>query len=197
MPKRVDIHKIKAGNIVAFRQFFYLLYPKLTSYASRFVDTQDAKDLVQDLFASYWEKKEQVEADDIIPYLYRWLHNSCLNHVKHRKVVESYQAELHLAEQRIAFMEERLDGNDIFRQMEAVDLRNRIEMAVNKLPPRSAEAFRLRNYEDLSHKDIAERMNISVRTVEWHLGNAISILRVELQGLLVTLIGIILCNLIV
>lgn len=185
MLKSVDISKIKAGDTVAFRQFFHLLYPKLTAYACRFVGQQDARDLVQDLFASYWEKKEEIEADNVLPYLYKWLHNSCLNYLKHRKVIEAYEVRIRLAEQRIASMEELLEDNDIFRQMISRDIRDVIELSVNKLPDRCAEVFRLRYFEDMSHKDIAERMNISVRTVEWHISNAVSFLRAELRGLLI------------
>jgi len=181
----IDISKIKAGDTMAFRQFFHLLYPKFTAYACRYVDPQEARDLVQDLFTSYWEKKEQIETDNILPYLYKWLHNSCLNYLKHRKVIEAYEVRIRLAEQRISSMEELLEDNDVFRQMISKDIRDMIELSISKLSARCAEIFRLRYFEDMPHKDIAERMNISVRTVEWHISNAVSFLRVELQDLLV------------
>ncbi|MFT4221965.1 RNA polymerase sigma-70 factor [Dysgonomonas sp.] len=179
-----DINGIKTGDTVAFRKLFELLYPKLMAYACRYVDEQSARDIVQDLFASYWEKKQQIENDNILLYFYKWLHNSCLNYLKHRKVIEAYEEKVRLAEQRFASIESLLEGNDIFRQFISRDIRDMIELSVSKLPDRCADAFRLRYFEDMPHREIAERMNISQRTVEGHIRNAISFLRIELRDLL-------------
>ena len=77
-----DLNKVKKGDKNAFRSFFGYFYPKLMALACRFVDSQVAEDLVQDVFASYWEKKHLIEADDIHSFLFKWLQNSCLNHTK-------------------------------------------------------------------------------------------------------------------
>lgn len=184
MLKSIDIDKIKAGDTVAFRKLFELLYPKLMAYACRFVDEQSARDIVQDLFTSYWEKRQQADTDNILLYFYKWLHNSCLNHLKHLKVIEAYEEKIRLAEHRIASMEELLEDNDIFRQLVSRDIRDMIELSVIKLPARCAEAFRLRYFEDMPHREIAGKMNISQRTVEGHIRNAVSFLRIELRYLL-------------
>lgn len=184
MLKSIDIDKIKAGDTVAFRKLFELLYPKLMAYACRFVDEQSARDIVQDLFTSYWEKRQQADTDNILLYFYKWLHNSCLNHLKHLKVIEAYEEKIRLAEHRIASMEELLEDNDIFRQLVSRDIRDMIELSVRKLPARCAEAFRLRYFEDMPHREIAGKMNISQRTVEGHIRNAVSFLRIELRYLL-------------
>ena len=107
-----------------------------------------------------------------------------LNYIKHQMVVEEYEARVQLAEARIAFLNNRVDSNDVLKQVINQDLRELIEISVNKLPPKTAEAFRLCYYHDLPHKDIEKVMDISVRTVETHIRNAVLFLRKDLKDLL-------------
>lgn len=180
----VDIQKVKEGDHVVFRSFFECFYPKLMALACRFVDEHVAKDLVQDVFALYWEQKQMIDAENIQSFLYKWVQNKCLNHIKHQMVVEEYEARVRLAEARIAFLNDRVDSNDVLKQVINQDLRELIEISVNKLPPKTAEAFRLCYYHDLPHKEIAKVMDISVRTVETHIRNAVLFLRKDLKDLL-------------
>lgn len=180
----IDIQKVKDGDQVVFKSFFECFYPKLMALACRFVDEHVAKDLVQDVFALYWEQKQMIDAENIQSFLYKWVQNKCLNHIKHQMVVEEYEARVQLAEARIAFLNNRVDSNDVLKQVINQDLRELIEISVNKLPPKTAEAFRLCYYHDLPHKDIAKVMDISVRTVETHIRNAVLFLRKDLKDLL-------------
>lgn len=181
---QIDIHRVKEGDRVAFKSFFEYFYPKLMGLACRFVDEHVAKDLVQDVFASYWEQKKQIEAENIQSFLYKWVQNRCLNYLKHQMVVEEYEARIRIAEARIAFLNDKTDTNDVLKQVISQDLRELIEASVKKLPPKTAEVFRLCYYHDLSHKEIAKVMNISHRTVESHIRHAVLFLREDLKDLL-------------
>lgn len=180
----VDIEKVKQGDSTAFRSFFECFYPKLMALACRFVDEQAAKDLVQEVFASYWERKREIEAENIQSFLYKWLQNSCLNYLKHRMVISEYESSIQIAEARIAFLASHTDTNDVLKQIINQDLREIIELSVDKLPPKCAQAFRLCYFEDMSHKEIAEIMHISPRTVEGHIRQAVGFLRKDLHDLL-------------
>lgn len=180
----VDIEKVKQGDSTAFRSFFECFYPKLMALACRFVDEHAAKDLVQEVFASYWEQKRVIEAENIQSFLYKWLQNSCLNYLKHRMVVSEYASNIQIAEARIAFLASHTDTNDVLKQVINQDLREIIELSVDKLPSKSAQAFRLCYFEDRSHKEIAEIMHISPRTVEGHIRQAVGFLREDLRNLL-------------
>lgn len=181
---QIDIHRVKEGDRVAFKSFFEYFYPKLMGLACRFVDEHVAKDLVQDVFASYWEQKKRIEAENIQSFLYKWVQNRCLNYLKHQMVVEEYEARIRIAEARIAFLNDKTDTNDVLKQVISQDLRELIEASVKKLPPKTAEVFRLCYYYDLSHKEIAKVMNISHRTVESHIRHAVLFLREDLKDLL-------------
>ncbi len=183
----VDIQKIKEGDHTSFKTFFEYFYPKLMSLACRFVEEHIAKDLVQDVFTSYWEQKTTIETENIQSFLYKCIQNRCLNYLKHQMVVEDYEAKIRLAEARITFLNEKTDSNDVLKQMIIQDLQEVIENSVKKLPPKTAEAFRLCYYQDLPHKEIAQIMNISYRTVESHIRHAVLFLREDLKDLLLLL----------
>ena len=157
MEAKIDIEKVRKGDHAAFKTFFECFYPKLMALACRFVDEQVAKDLVQEVFTSYWEQKK-----------------------------------VRIAEARIAFWGESTDSNDVLKSVINQDLREIIELSVNKLPPKCAQAFRLAYFHDISHKEIAEIMGISPRTVEGHIRQALAFLRKDLKGLF--LLIFLLCN---
>ena len=185
----IDIQKGKDGDQVVFKSFFECFYPKLMALACRFVDEHVAKDLVQDVFASYWEQKKLIDADNIQSFLYKWLQNRCLNYLKHQLVVEEYEARIRIAEARIAFFNNKTDSNDVLKQVISQNIREVVELSVEKLPPKTAEAFRLCYYHDLSHKEIAKIMAISHRTVESHIRHAVLFLREDLKDLLLLFVA--------
>jgi RNA polymerase sigma-70 factor (ECF subfamily) len=179
-----EVEKIKAGDAGAFRHFFEYFYPKLTALACRFVDDETAKDIAQEVFASYWEKKNEINADSIQSYLYKWTQNLCLNHIKHQMIVKEYEAQVRIAEARIEYLNTISDYSDVLKAVIDKDMAEVINASINKLPPKCAQAFRLCYFEEMTHKEIAEEMQISVRTVEWHVRQSIIFLRKDLKDLL-------------
>ena len=104
-------------------------------------------------------------------------------------VIEEYEVRVRIAEARIEFLNDRTDSNDVLKQVIDWDLHEQIEASVKKLPPKTAKVFRLCYYEDMSHKEIAEKVGISVRTVESHVRNAVLFLREDLKDLLILYIA--------
>ena len=81
-------------------------------------------------------------------------------------------------------MNENSDANEVLKQVLDKELREIIEISVNKLPPKCAQAFRLHYFQDVSRKEIADIMGISVRTVEGHIHQALLFLRKDLKDFL-------------
>lgn len=183
MQDGIDIEKLKLGDKKTFQLFFECFYPKLMALACRFVDESTAKDLVQEIFVSYWENKHTNQADNLQAYLYKSLQNTCLNHLKHQMVVDEYQARVRIAEARMAFWREKSDANEVWKEVLNQNIRELIEASANKLPPKCREAFFLCYFHDMSHKQIAQVMGISTRTVEAHIRHAVNFLRVDLKEL--------------
>lgn len=183
-----DIEKVRQGDLPSFRRFFMVLYPRLVALASRFVDEYTAEDLVQNVFLFYWEKKETVEVNDIKSFLYKCTQNSCLDHLKHRMVVEEYERKVRIGELRMIWLEEHSDENDVIKSIISNDLQDIINDSIEKLSPKCAKIFRLCYFEDMSHKAIAEAMGLSTRTVEWHIRQAIVFLRKDLHHLFILIL---------
>lgn len=188
MQETFDIEKLKLGDKKTFQLFFEYFYPKLMALACRFVDEHTAKDLVQEVFTSFWENKQTTQADNIQAYLYKSLQNTCLNHLKHQMVVDEYEARVRIAEARMAFWMEKTDSNEVWKEVTNQNIRELIEASANKLPPKCREAFFLCYFHDMSHKQIAQVMEISTRTVETHIRQALHFLRSDLKELFILLI---------
>lgn len=180
-----DIHKLQKGDQKAFRSFFEAFYPKLMALACRFVETQIARDLVQDVFLTYWEQRLTVQIENLQAYLYKSLKNKCLDYLRHQEVVEDYEARIRIAEARVDFINNTTDTNDVFAGVSSRNIYDLIEQSVKKLPPKCEQAFRLCYFHDIPQKEVAEIMNLSVRTVERHVRRAVLFLRSDLDKILI------------
>jgi RNA polymerase sigma-70 factor (ECF subfamily) len=180
MQQDFDIQEIKRGDEDAFRRFFDFLYPKLMGLACRFVDDEEAKDLVQDVFVDYWEQKQFLDIANVSSYLYKSIQNKCLNHIKHKAVVENHASKVKIAQERMDYLARNTDESELFSQISDRNLRELIEASVRKLPPKCQEAFRLCYFHGMTCKETAERMELSPRTVEGHVQKAITFLREDM-----------------
>lgn len=161
----------------AFELVFNQYYGIMVLYASRFMDTrEEAEEVTQDVFVKFWEKCDTLSEDSSIKsYLYRSVHNSCLNTLKHEKVKDGYR-------QHVIHVMESSYQNE-YEEGDPDDLRKRINKEIDKLPPRCAEIFKLSRYEGLKYQEIADHLEISVKTVEVQMGKALKILRETLSDL--------------
>jgi RNA polymerase sigma-70 factor (ECF subfamily) len=167
-----------------FNYLFEKYYPGLLFYATQFLCEEEARDVVQDVFMDLWKKKETIiVGDKIQAYLYRMVYSHCINILNHKKVELKYsEATIELYNQKKEFYESE-ENNEIIRKLENNELNNIIEAAINELPDKCKEIFKLSYLHCLKNKEIAEIMNISQRTVETHRYNALKILREKLKYL--------------
>jgi RNA polymerase sigma-19 factor, ECF subfamily len=164
---------------VQFERLFRANYEALCRFAYRFLrDRAAAEDIVQDVFEHLWiEGNNLIVRTSVRAYLYAAVRNRSLNLCKHASVVAAWEREV----------ESDADAVHVRTLMpdETLDLAAsvaRLSAAFDKLPPRQAEAMRLRWHEELSHAEIAEALGISVKGVEKHLSRALATLRQELGG---------------
>lgn len=174
---------MKDEQIMVIKQMFIQLYPKMMSVACRYVDEFTAKDLIQEVFLLFHERYYEIKADNKYAYLMRTLQNKCLNYLKHKNIEENYETEVAIAEERTAFLSERSDQNEIYERLDKEDLRRRLEFSINKLTPKCQQAFRLHFFEELTYKEVGEAMNISHRTAEVHVQQALAFLKSDVKNL--------------
>lgn len=173
-------------------------YSNLVFYATRFVDEDEAEDIIQDVFFELWNRRDSVEfGDNIKSFLYRSVYTKALNVIKHKNVVDSYSAEeMELYNSRIDFYQP--DNSDVIQRMENLELRKEINSAINSLPDKCREIFKLSYIYNHTNKEIADALGISLRTVEAHMYKALKFLREKLGHLVpyvILIIKIILSNL--
>ena len=171
-----------AGDKKSFERFFIVLYPRLTAYATLFLEPEEAEDVVQDLFAYIWEHLGHlIIHTSLEAYLFKSVYQRCLNRIKQRKLKDIHHRQI---EERIESIERQYfnpETNESIRKLFMSDLKNDMRKAIDELPERCREVFMLSYIYQLKNKEIAEVLDISVNTVENHISNALKTLRIKLK----------------
>lgn len=168
------IELILAGDKSAFDRVFLKYFKNLHAYALKFVKENDtAEELVQNVFCRIWEKKHQLKQDGYLKsFLYRSIHNECLNYIKHQKVRSSFQV-------HYAHRPEHAES-DLSAELSAAELRQKLYIAINELPENCACIFQMSRFEQLKYNEIAQQLNIPLKAVEYQMGKALKLLRLKL-----------------
>jgi RNA polymerase sigma-70 factor (ECF subfamily) len=161
------IGRIRRGDIRQFETLFRSSYVSLVKYAGTLIKDQDtAEEIVQDLFVRLWQDREKLNIESSLNgYLFRSVHNRCLHYFEHKKVVEKHANEM-------AFESElnTVDPSDILHYKE---LQAKIAAILEKLPERCGKIFCMNRFEGLKYTEIAEKLSVSVKTVEANMGKAL------------------------
>lgn len=170
----VLFERVKNGDVEAFEILFHRYYRHLCVFSSHIIhDDDSAEEIVQDFFVRLWEKRNQIHIETSVKnYFFRSVKNLCLNHIQHDKTKIRYSQHVRTEG------EKQTSGEDLFFEM---DLSEKIEESINSLPEKRQEIFRLSREEGLKYREIADRLNISVKTVEAQMGLAIKTLREKLK----------------
>lgn len=181
-------HRITGINILTddevkrFERIYLAFYPRLMFYACEFVPKEEAEDIIHNLFVKLWpggsDRKDIVQDDKLFAYMLRAVHNDCVNHIKRKQMMQrnaETMLRLLLLDYASGF-NDRLSGADGWEELECV-----MNSAIDGLPEKCREIFRMSRLPGVGNRDIAAAMNISVRTVEAHISKALRILRAKLK----------------
>ncbi len=170
--------RLSKRDEAAFEQVFKTHYKNLHAYAFTILkDEDEAEEMVQQVFFKLWERSEHLSfSGPIAAYLYRAVHNESLNFIKHQKVKAGHQ--LHVA-YSMKNKSEQAQPRTIRKELE-----NKFREALNELPEQCRTVFQLSRFEDMKYKEIADKLDISVKTVENHMGKALKLLRAKLVDFL-------------
>lgn len=167
------IKGIRAGRESTYASLFNEFYRPLSVFATGYVnDMETAREIIQDLFVTIYEnRKSLVISTSLRSYLFQAVRNRCLNHIKHLHVKRKHLDQISVEQESTEDLEARI--------MET-ELEHRIFKIVDGLPPKCQEIFRMSRVNGLSNKEIAEKFQISIRTVETQISNALKVLRKKL-----------------
>jgi len=157
---------------------FRRLYPKLCAYAHKFVhDKNDSEEIVQELFCNLWKNHHGIdETQSLNSYLFTSVKNRCLNLLESRKSRSNHAEVLWYL-----YVAKSTERNDAFQQLIASDLEKDLTTALGHLPKECKKIFELSRFEGLKYQEIAQRLNISIKTVETQMSRALTRLRLELK----------------
>jgi RNA polymerase sigma-70 factor, ECF subfamily len=182
------IPNLRDGERTAFEEiyedFFGVIYHLSLQYLH---DEKVSEEIVQDSFMKLWEIRETLnEQFNVRNFLYTITKNNCLNYLRNQKIALKHQESIKYLEMQFNY--EALEKLGTYVEFE--ELREKIDLAIAALPDDLRETFLLSRFEDLHYKEIAEKLSISVKTVEARMSKTLRILRVELKDY-VTLICLI------
>lgn len=158
----------KAVNLL-----FNNYYADLCKKAYRIVNDKDvAEDIVQDVFFKLWEKKLKIQIDtSLSAYLKRMVFNESISFLRKNKELLEFSDEIN---------QNQFSDEPDYR-LNQQELQAVIKEAIKKLPPKCKTVFLLSRMEELSYKEIAEHLGLSVKTVENQMGKALKLLRHSLK----------------
>ncbi len=165
-----------------FSKLFNRYHKNFISFANSYIrDLSMAEDYVTEAWLYYWENKDRLPAETNIPaYVLTTIKNKCLAHLRHKvvhervmnKIQDTLQWEMNM---RIARLE-ACEPHWIFTE----EMQSIIHDAILKLPEQTRTIFCMSRYSQMSQKEIASRLGISLKTVEFHMTKAMKFLRKEL-----------------
>lgn len=173
--------EFQQGNSEVFDYFFDKYYQGLCVYAYRLLKSEtEAEDLVQDFFVRILENHKHIFIDSSVKsYFLRSVHNRCLDMLDHRKVKTTHE--------RFRIMMLKEDDLQEYPLLDS-ELTQQIEKAIKKLPENIRGTFILNRFDGLSYQQIATQENVSVKTIEYRISKALTLLRKELGDYLVLLL---------
>jgi RNA polymerase sigma-70 factor (ECF subfamily) len=174
------LNGLKQGDEESYKQLFFTYFEPLTYYANKYLgDLDSAQDVVQEVFTYLFENKENLLiSESLKSFLYKSVGNRSLNILKHEDVKNRNHALI--KQQGSEFGDDDL--------IETAELEARILRLLDELPPACSQIFKMSRLEHKSNQEIADALDISKRTVETQISNALKVLRSALKIMLIEII---------
>ena len=175
-----EIHIVKglqSGKESAFQQLFKGYYQKLVVFANKYLDDPEAaRDIVQDFYLNLYESRQSISINTSLKsYLYSSVRNRCLNQLRHEKVASKHRDHiLNMPPENDPDMEEKMD---------AAELQEKIFRIVSELPDQCRRIYNMSRVDGKRNHEIAEELDLSVRTIETQISKALKVLRDNLINL--------------
>jgi len=162
-----------------FDSLFRKYHHRLLLYTRKFIDNEsDALDIVQNVFVAVWENKKFRDEDERVQaYLFSSIRNSCLNYLKHQKIVRKFEQDIMLEIKEMEVMHYQSGERSL---IETENIRQ-ISEAIESLSEIYRQVIVLSRFEGLKNQEIAEQLGIPVRTVETRIFRALSLLKEKIS----------------
>lgn len=174
LENHILLKKIKANDINAFNVLFKKYYSLLCAYAHRYVNDDDAKEVVQEVFINFWENREQINIETSLnSYLYKMVYHKTLNHIAHLDSVKKTDS---------IYYQLTADMTHDFDRYDFKELKQNVLTVIEELPEAYKEAIIMHRFKDMTYNEIALQLGISPKTVDYRIQQAFKIARFKLKG---------------
>lgn len=175
---------IKRGNHNDYRSYYDLHYGVFCQFANRFLqDYESSRDIVQEAFIAAWNNRDRFkDLDHMKSYLYKTIHNRCLNHIRNSKVEAKNLDEIQYLGSE-GYFKNVLIEEEVYKH---------ICMQIEQLPEMQRQVIEM-HIEGMSNGEMAENLNVGINTIRTHKQRAKSTLKSQLRGIL----GLLLLTLVV
>lgn len=162
------IRQLKKSNSAAFKQLFHEYQAGIFNFIFyKICDQQAAEDILQDVFSALWENRHSlIPEKSLKAYLYTLAKNLSLNYLRHQRVVMKYEQMQPTAPRETT--EPAPDAT-----YEKQEIHEKLLQNTQQLPEMQRIVFMMSRIDGLSNREIAERLEISIKTVETHIGRAV------------------------
>lgn len=175
------IDGLRKGDKKSFQALFDQWYEPLCRYGIQQTgNPEEAEEIVQDVFVKLWMKREKLSIDTSIKsYLYRMVLNSIINRSQHQKVRMQHKADM---------VFQQKESESPAHAFAAAEVEMLAMQAIENMPEKRRQVYEFSRVHGLKYSEIAEKMGISVKTVEVHLSKALEQLRFHLKDYLMLLL---------
>lgn len=173
------LNLIKEDNEIALQKMYCLYWQKLFAFAYNHLHSRElSEEVVQDVFLTLWEQRHSVNITTSLPaYLFGVTRNKVFNEIRRDRTRRKYDEDF------ATFVSELYDNSNV-EQQELNDLQNSVEATINGLPKQCQKVFRLSRQQYIPNPEIAKQLNISIKTVENYLTQALKHIRTSLGQIL-------------
>ena len=170
------LSQLQQGDKKAFNTLFRRYYPILCAYAHRFIEMEDAEEIVQEIMLWVWEKRSELIIESSLnQYLFKMTYHRALNLITKKEITSRAETFFYTKNQEAT-------ENVNYYQIE--ELSKRIEKAIAALPESYQTAFIMHRFKGMSYKDIAAIYNVSPKTIDYRIQQALKLLREDLKDYL-------------
>jgi RNA polymerase sigma-70 factor (family 1) len=167
------LERLKKGDHDAYRMIFDAWWCELYKYTVKKIRSkEDAQEIVQNLFLELWEERENLVNINLSHFLKVCTRNKCVDYIRKKVVEGKYTHHCHLYSEIT---------EDEMQSVYLDDISSQVDMGLNYLPLKSQLVFRLSRFEGYSNKEIADKIQLTEKSVEYHLTKALKVLRVRLK----------------
>ncbi|MCX7985893.1 MAG: RNA polymerase sigma-70 factor [Bacteroidales bacterium] len=177
------------GDESAFEQVYRAYFQRVVNFVNTYLnDISVSKNITQDTFLKLWEQRKLLRTDaSILSFLLVIARNSCMDYLKHQQVVQKYENNVQQKHKELELSYHALRRLEIdfltYQEIEQI-----IQQTLDSLPPQCRQVFCMSRFEEKSNKEIADNLQLSVKTVEAHITRALKILREALKDYITILI---------